>query len=103
MSFSVEHPAADTAEVLLVVLTGAILLAFYRLVRGPTLPDRVVALDTIATLTVGMIALYSIAVSETALLRVGMVLALINFVGTVAFAFYLKRKALAWSNGSPLS
>jgi multicomponent Na+:H+ antiporter subunit F len=85
-------PAAATAWVMLAVLSGALVLAFIRLVRGPSLPDRVVALDVAATLIVGMVGLYSIAQSQPVLLRVAMTAALINFVGTVAFAWYLQRR-----------
>ena len=95
------HPAAATARLMMTVLSVALLLAFCRLARGPSLPDRVVALDAIATLIVGMIGLYSLAESEPVLLRVAMLLALINFAGTVAFAYYLQRKVMPWSSGSP--
>ena len=84
-------PAAATAWVMLAVLAVALVLAFLRLVRGPTLPDRVVALDVAATLIVGMVGLYAIAQSQPVLLRVAMTVALINFVGTIAFAWYLQR------------
>ena len=86
------HPAAATAHAMLVVIGVALLLAFYRLAKGPSVPDRVVALDVIATLLVGMIGVYSVAESEPVLLRVAMMLALVGFVGTVAFSFYLRRK-----------
>ncbi|MBW3600684.1 MAG: cation:proton antiporter [Planctomycetes bacterium] len=86
------HPATVTAHAMLVVLSIALLLAFLRLARGPSVPDRVVALDVIATLLVGMIGVYSIAESDPVLLRVAMMLALVNFVGTVAFSYYLQRR-----------
>ncbi len=69
----------------------AMLLAFLRLARGPTLPDRVIALDLMGTITVGWIAVYAIASGERTLLSVAMVLALISFLGTVAFAYYVEK------------
>lgn len=78
------------AYAMLAVLVVAVFLAFIRLVLGPSLPDRVVALDLIAVLVVGLIAVYAIATGETILLRVAMVAALITFVGTIAFAYYLQ-------------
>lgn len=49
------------AVTLALIMTGlAMFLAFYRLVRGPSLPDRVVAIDLIGTATVGAIAAYDI-------------------------------------------
>lgn len=76
----------------LALLGLAMLLAFWRLVRGPSAPDRVVALDLIAGVCVGMIAIYTAFTGERHLLRVAMGLALISFLGTVAVARYLERK-----------
>ncbi|MCC7423675.1 MAG: cation:proton antiporter [Planctomycetaceae bacterium] len=70
----------------------ALFLTFIRLVRGPTLPDRVVALDLMGVLTVGMIAAYEIAMEQPVLLDTATVLALVGFLGTVAFARYLERR-----------
>ncbi len=69
------------------LLTIAVILAFVRLVRGPSLPDRVVALDLISSLMIGIIAVYAIATDDLAI-----VLALISFLGTVAFANYIERR-----------
>lgn len=76
----------------LAVVGLAMFLTFVRLVRGPTLPDRVVALDLMAVLTVGMIAAYEIAMDQPILLDTATVLALVAFLGTVAFARYLERR-----------
>jgi len=78
--------------VALPLLSIAVFLAFVRLVRGPTLPDRVVALDLIATLMIGIIAVYAIATDEPVLLDLAIVLALISFLGTVAFAHYIEKR-----------
>jgi multicomponent Na+:H+ antiporter subunit F len=73
------------------VLALAVMLAVYRLVRGPNVPDRVVALDLIATLVMGMMAIYAIATNAAVLLDLVIVLALLSFMGTVAFARYVER------------
>ncbi len=78
--------------VVLPAMSLAMVLAFVRLVRGPTLPDRVVALDLIGTLGMGMIAVYAIARNLPVLVDVAIVLALLSFLGTVAFARYLERR-----------
>jgi multicomponent Na+:H+ antiporter subunit F len=75
------------------LLGVALLLALARLVRGPSLPDRVVALDLIAALTVGIICTYAIGTNQQVFLDVAIVLALIAFLGTVAFAQYVERRA----------
>lgn len=77
--------------VLPLLLTG-ILIAFVRLARGPSLPDRVVALDLIGTLSIGFIAVYAVVTEQSALLDVTIVLAMMLFLGTVAFAYYLDRR-----------
>jgi multicomponent Na+:H+ antiporter subunit F len=78
---------------ILPLLSAAILLTFVRLVRGPSLPDRVVALDLLSTLGIGVIAAYSIATDQPVFLDVASILALVSFLGTVAFAYYLEQRA----------
>jgi len=81
-----------TAVLTLNILAAAMLLAMWRLLKGPTLADRVVALDLIAALAVGVIAVYSILTDQPMLLRAGIVVALVIFVGTVAFAMFLEKR-----------
>jgi len=80
-------------RIVFTMLTIAFFLTFYRLLRGPSLPDRVVALDLIAVITVGFIAVYAIDTGERVFLDAAIVVALITFLGTVAFAQYLERRA----------
>jgi multicomponent Na+:H+ antiporter subunit F len=75
------------------LLTLAVVFAFIRLVRGPGLPDRVVALDLIFTIGIGIIAVYAISTNQPAFLDVAIIAALIAFLGTIAFAYYLERRA----------
>jgi multicomponent Na+:H+ antiporter subunit F len=77
-------------EIVLGVLAFALVLGFVRLLRGPSLPDRVVAFDLLATVGVGISAVYSMAHDQPVFLDVAVVLALISFVGTVAFARYIE-------------
>lgn len=82
---------AGAAGLVLVMLAAALLLALWRLIRGPSLPDRVVALDLISVVAVGIVATYSVISGERAILDAAIVVALITFLGTVAFASYLER------------
>ncbi len=75
------------------MLMVALLLAFGRLVHGPSLPDRVVALDLTALLTAGMICVYAIDTNQGVFLDAAIILALIVFLGTIAFARYVERRA----------
>ena len=71
----------------------AIALATIRLVRGPGLVNRVVALDVIAVLGAALTALFAIQFERPVFLDVTMILALVSFVGTVAFAYYVEKGA----------
>lgn len=75
----------------MLILVAGMVAAFVRLVRGPSLPDRVVALDVLATMAVGALALVSIQTGESVLLDVALAIALITFLGTVALAMSLER------------
>lgn len=78
--------------VVLPLLGLAVVMVFVRLARGPSLPDRVVALDLLATLAIGIVAAYAITTGQPVLLDVASVLALLAFLGTVAFARYLEKR-----------
>lgn len=67
-------------------------LTFVRLVKGPTLPDRVIAIDLIGVLMVCLLVVMAGLTALAALLDVAMVIALISFVGTVAYARYIERE-----------
>ena len=60
--------------VLLPVLSLALLLTLARLLRGPSLPDRVIALDMMATLGIGVVAVYAVFTGQPALLDVAICL-----------------------------
>lgn len=77
--------------VILPILTIAVLLVFIRLVKGPNVVDRVIALDLIITIGIGFITVYSIRTKEAIFLDVAVILALIAFLGTIAFSFYLEK------------
>jgi multicomponent Na+:H+ antiporter subunit F len=75
----------------LVTLGLALLIAVVRLVRGPTLPDRVVAMDLIGMLVVSLIVLLSASTGVRATLDAAIVIALVAFVATVAYGTYVER------------
>lgn len=66
-------------------------VTFIRLVKGPSLPDRVVALDLVGVLMVCLLVVTASATAQQALLDVAMVVALVSFVGTVAYSRYIER------------
>lgn len=82
---------AFTLDWALVLLGIGMLCALARLLLGPTLADRVIALDMFAILVVAVISVDAIATGRSLFLRAGIVLALVAFMGTVAFAYYMER------------
>lgn len=83
-----------------ILILASIALAFLRLVRGPSLPDRVVALDLITILAVAFCALFAIASEEAAFLDVAIALALVAFLATVALARFAERRKLQTGMGA---
>jgi multisubunit Na+/H+ antiporter MnhF subunit len=75
----------------LAVLVISVLLALLRLVRGPTVLDRILAFDLIAICAVGMIVVLSIKWRTALFMELILIFALLGFFGTVAFVFYLHR------------
>jgi len=74
-----------------IMLAVAIVITFIRLVLGPTMVNRVVALDLMAVLVVGMMASEAVRLGEHALLDVAVVVGITAFIGTVAFAVLIDR------------
>ena len=73
----------------LAIVSAALPIAFIRVVRGPTLPDRVVAVDLIGVSSVGMMVLGSATTGERELRDAAFVIALLGFLGTMAYARYV--------------
>ena len=87
-----EMPILEVAVQAAFAMTMAgVVLALLRLIRGPSLPDRVVALDTMTVLIVAFCGLYTLQTGVTAFLDVAVVLALIGFLATVALARFIER------------
>ena len=79
------------SELTLVILAVSVIVAMVRLIMGPTLPDRVVAMDLLSVVVVGFIVVLAAATGVSATLDAAMVIALIGFVATVAYAIYLEK------------
>jgi len=79
------------SQITLVTLGLALLIAFVRLVKGPTLPDRIVAMDLFGVLVVGLIVVLAGSSGVRATLDAAIVIALVGFLGTIAYATYVER------------
>ncbi len=90
-------------DICFVLVMLGVVGAFVRLVRGPSLPDRIVALDMMTILIVSFCGLYAIQSGETAFVDVAIVLALIGFLATVALARFVERRQIRDDRGKPPS
>lgn len=80
------------ATLTFIVLGLGVVFSFIRLLLGPSLPDRIVALELIASLTVGILAAYALVLDVPEALDVALVLALVGFLAAVAFSRYLEKR-----------
>lgn len=80
------------ATFVLPILAIIIFITFLRLWQGPQLPDRVIAMDLLTVLGTGFIVVYALVVDNPVFLDIALVLALISFLGTIAFAFYINHR-----------
>lgn len=74
------------------MIIAAVVLVFIRLWRGPSLPDRVVALDMATVAIVGFCGLAALRFGQVAFLDVAVALALVGFLATVALARFAERR-----------
>lgn len=80
-----------TVHISLFILSLSMLGLIYRVIKGPSTPDRVVALDAIGINLVAIVALISILVGTHAFLEVILLIGILAFLGTVAFSKYLEK------------
>ncbi|CAM4513467.1 multicomponent Na+:H+ antiporter subunit F [Paenibacillus endophyticus] len=73
------------------VLSLAILGCLYRLLLGPSVPDRIAALDTIGVILLSMIAVISMLLKTKTYFDIILLIGILTFIGTTAFARYIER------------
>lgn len=74
------------------LLLAALVVTLVRLARGPSLADRVVCLDLVALEIVGLVGVDAVETGQPILLWPALVVALVGFLATIAFAHYLERR-----------
>jgi len=77
--------------IFLAIITLAISLCLLRMLKGPTAPDRAVAVDTIATITTALLVLLAFIFERYVYLDVALVYAVLTFIGSVAIARFLEK------------
>jgi multicomponent Na+:H+ antiporter subunit F len=79
--------------VVLPLLVFGVIFSFIRLLQSPSLPGRVIALDMMSVLGIGIIVVYAVVTDQPVFVDVASVLALVSFLGTIAFAAYVERRS----------
>jgi multicomponent Na+:H+ antiporter subunit F len=78
----------------LYVLIAAIALCLYRVMKGPTVADRVVAIEIMGVIVVGICVILSISTGKAYLIDIGIAWIILSFIGTLTMAKYLGRRRL---------
>ena len=78
--------------VLIPILGLSVILVFIRFLKGPSIADRVISLDMLILISIGIIAVYSMQNDQSTFLDIAMLFALIAFLGTVAFAYFMEQR-----------
>ena len=77
--------------IFLTFIVSGIILCLLRMLKGPTAPDRAVAVDTIATITTALLVLLGSIFERYVYLDVALVYAVLTFIGSVAIARFLEK------------
>ena len=99
--------AADTvisvaSTIALFLMCAAFFLTAWRVVRGPTLPDRIVALDMLVAIAIGFIAVVAVKTGFNLYIDIAIALGLVGFLATVAFARFIMSQGMQEGEaGSP--
>jgi multicomponent K+:H+ antiporter subunit F len=78
----------------LAIVALSMALCFLRLVLGPSPPDRILAMDTLAINAIAFLIVLGLRGATSAYFEVALLIAMLGFVGTVAFAKYLLRGSI---------
>lgn len=77
--------------VFLVIIGAGVIFCLLRMIKGPTAPDRAVAVDTVSTVTTALLVILGYTFKRSIYLDVSLVYAVLTFIGAVAIARYLER------------
>jgi multicomponent Na+:H+ antiporter subunit F len=75
----------------LIMLSLSVVGCLYRLLKGPSMPDRVIALDLIGIQLIGMIAMISMLIRTTKFVDVILLIGILAFLGTIAFSKFIEK------------
>ena len=86
---NISEPVIYTAFAFLLL---AMVITLLRLIKGPSINDRIAAMDLIASIIMGIVLLYSVLMKNAVYFDLPVIISLISFVGTIAVSSYLKQK-----------
>ena len=75
----------------LIFLAVSILATLYRVFRGPSTPDRVIAADSVGVNIIGLVAIVSVMLSTQAFLEIILLIAILSFIATISYSKFLER------------
>ncbi|MCS1392909.1 Na(+)/H(+) antiporter subunit F1 [Lysinibacillus boronitolerans] len=75
----------------IVIICLTMIAVIYRMVKGPSASDRVVALDSLGVSLISLIGLFSILVETSFFLEIILLLAILSFIGTMAFSKFIEK------------
>lgn len=90
-----------SVQIALVILSVAFLGTVFKVIRGPTLPDRILALDMLVATAIGFIAAIGIKTGFTLYVDIAITLGLVGFLATVAFARFVLARGRS-ENDAPI-
>lgn len=87
-----EQISNTVISVSFLLLLTALAISVIRLLKGPSVNDRIAAMDVIASIVMAFIIVYSIFINKAIYFDIPVIISLISFIGTVAISTYLKQK-----------
>jgi len=84
----------DLLTILLYIQISLSAACLYRIIRGPTIPDRMVGIDIFGILVVGICAIIAVQTEKSFILDIGIAWVILSFIGTLTLAKYLSGKKL---------
>ena len=97
---SAQYVLDISINIALVLLSLAFLLTIFRIVKGPTLPDRILGLDMLVGAAIGYIAVIGVKTGYTLYVDIAIALGLVGFLATVAFARFILVRGQADEGGT---
>jgi len=85
---------SELLNILLYIQIALSGLCLFRIIRGPTIPDRMIGIDIFGILVVGICAIISIQTERSFILDIGIAWVILSFIGTLTLAKYLSGKKL---------